>query len=498
MLRTDKARERPKPFADDWQAEGTPAPPTTVANALGAAGRAEVAALRPSSIGARFRRLSVEEIAGIPAVDRRGGIDLSPDGSEVAFAWDRSGDLEIHTTPLRGDRVIQLTDAAGRSVAPRWSPDGRWVAFLRDEGDGATALWLVDRDGEHERRLTDTAGRYADHAWSPDGKRIAFADIGSRAVHAVDVATGRTAKIADGAEPRWSPDGAWLLISRLDGDAGELVLLGARGDQVRVLDTRQGQRGTSAGGRWSPDGTMIAFTLMIAGRREVAFAQIREGSVARVERLGATPFEGSEPVWRPDGRGVVYRRHRDADVSLRRAFTVSHADDAVMDLPGTHGSAQLAPDSETVVALLGAPRGGVDIVMRPKGAVAIARITRSLPGTIDPAVLVDPVYVTDGSAGSLVYVPHAEAADGSRRAAVAIRRERPLRDWDPAAQLLADHGHAVIVGPAGVAGARRILASAGLASERDPVIEHRPGAEGARTGAAGALQDLLARAQAGR
>jgi len=68
--------------------------------------------------------------------------------------------------PLDGD--------GRRSIAPRWSPDGRQVAFLRDEGDGWLQIALVDRDGERARTFTSEPLDHSDLAWSPDGRWIAY------------------------------------------------------------------------------------------------------------------------------------------------------------------------------------------------------------------------------------------------------------------------------------------------------------------------------------
>src|SRR5437868_3003852 len=143
---------RPRAFADDWNATSTPRPPTTIANPDASIVTADLP-LTPRSIGAKFRRLDVAELAGVPYVDYMwGGIDLSADGSEVAFAWNRSGTFELYSAPLERERTFQLTDATQRSVWPRWSPDGRSVAFLRDAGgDERFDIWLVDRNGEQER-----------------------------------------------------------------------------------------------------------------------------------------------------------------------------------------------------------------------------------------------------------------------------------------------------------------------------------------------------------
>jgi Tol biopolymer transport system component len=344
----ERPRERPKPFAKLWDAPGTPHRPQTVAEPIRDVPRTT------TRIGVRTN------------VDMEGGIHLSPDGGEVAFAWDRSGAMEIYTAPLVGDRVIQLTEAEARSTSPRWSPDGHWVAFLRDDGSPHRSLWLVDRDGEHEHPLTRSPGAYRDPAWSPDGRRIAIAD--GRAIHLVDASTGERTRVADGAQPRWSSDGSSILFS----SDGALFAIDATGGEARALALGGIGRATDAS--WSPDGSMLAFTLAAQGKSEIAFAYVADGAIARVERLGVTPFQDSDPVWRPDGRGVVYHRREKGSTSLRRVFTVSHADDAVLDVPGTCGPAQVGLDSETVVAVLAEPVGGASLVVRPKGAIAIARI----------------------------------------------------------------------------------------------------------------------------
>ena len=214
-------RPRPKPFAEDWRATSTERPPTTIANPPTDIVPA-AAGFKPRPLGERFRHVPIEDLVGSPYVDYVwGGIDLSADGTEIAFSWNKSGNFEIYSAPIERERIYQLTDAKERSVSPRWSPDGKQLAFLRDTGGNERLdIWLVDRDGETERNLTSEPNvTHRDIEWSPDGARIAYvANAGGKgfAVHVIDVATGRKRSLTDGkfddAQPRWSPDGKRLLF----------------------------------------------------------------------------------------------------------------------------------------------------------------------------------------------------------------------------------------------------------------------------------------------
>ncbi len=465
---TDRPRERPRPFADEWSSPGTPRPPSTIANPLGAAGRIEPAPLRRPSLGAHYRRFAADEIAAVASVDGEGGIDLSGDGSEVVFAWDRSGEWEIYTAPLSGDRIIQLTEARAISRSPRWSPDASWIAFLRSDEAGRSAIWLVDRDGERERRLTPADAAYREHAWSPDGTHlVAVAANGD--LHVIDAASGEARRIARGSQPCWSRDGASILFTvAIDGARTDLAVVAASGGEPRLLGTAD-RDGSSRDGSWAPDGRTIAFTTTVRGRREVAFARFRDGSVVNVEHLGATPFDAAEPVWRPDARGVVYRRWADGSVSLRRAFTVSHADEAVSDVPGVHFSPHLAPDSETAIAVLSSATRSADVIVRSKGAVEIARVTSSLAGVIDPASFIEPIAM----GAALAYLPALEAAADPPKVVVVLAA--PERSWDPVAQLLSSHGRTVIrVAASDASAAVATVEREGLGDGQDIVVVGDP------------------------
>jgi dipeptidyl aminopeptidase/acylaminoacyl peptidase len=460
--------KRPRSFAEDWQARGTPRPPTTIANPeTDIQPRPQV--IEPRSIGERYRRLSVEELAGVPYVDHVwGGIDLSPDGSEVAFSWNRSGTFEIYSAPLDGERIFQLTDAKERSVWPRWSPDAKQLAFLRDRGgDECFDIWLVDRDGEHEHNLTNEPEvTHRDIAWSPDGTKLAYVANAAGAqkgfaIHVIDAATGAKRALTDGArddyQPRWSPDGTLLVFwSRRDDTRtnADLYVVAAAGGEITRLETRGGTDGESTDPRWSPDGTRISFTTDARGRQEIAIASYAEREVGRIDHMTESIYDEYGATWRPDGRALGYLHSEDAAVSLRRVFAVSHADHAVADTPGMHASPAIGPDSDTTVFLFSRSSRPWDVYVTRERATEARAITRSLPAAIDPATLVEPTHVrypgADGAdVPALLFLPYAEALRGEELPPAIINihggpTNQHYREWNVATQVLVNNGFVVL------------------------------------------------------
>jgi dipeptidyl aminopeptidase/acylaminoacyl peptidase len=465
---SSKTTKRPKSFAEDWDARGTARPPTTIANPATDI-KPPPPVVAPRSIGDRYRRLSVEELAGVPYVDYVwGGVDLSPDGSEAAFSWNRSGTFEIFSAPLDGERIFQLTEANERSVSPRWSPDGKQLAFMRDRGgDERFEIWLVDRDGEHERNLTNEPGvMHRDIAWSPDGTKLAYAanSLGKEkgfAVHVIDVTTGAKRALTDGArddfQPRWSPDGALLLFTSRREDVrtnADLYVVAASGGEVTRLETRGGIDGESIDARWSPDGTRISFTTDTRGRHEVAIATFAERELGRIDRMTDSIHDEYGAVWRPDGRALVYLHNEDAAVSLRRVFTVSHADHAVSDIPGMHAWPAVGPDSDTTAFIFSTPSRPWDVYFTRERAIEARAITRSLPATIDPETLVEPSHVRYPSADgedvpALLFLPYAEALRGEKVPPAIINihggpTSQHHREWNVATQVFVNAGFVVL------------------------------------------------------
>ena len=177
----------------------------------------------------RVNALGAPRVRPIPA---RGDLlldpALCPRTGRLAYAnWESLHSIKrLEIGPGSDGPAAPVSFNSTRSdVQPRFSPDGRTVAF-RSTRLGRPAIWLSRPDGEGLRRLTppnEEGAWQGDHAWSPDGQWIAYAEIGRQAdIHVISalggVARRFTSDPAADREPAWSPDGQWIyFVSRRDG-----------------------------------------------------------------------------------------------------------------------------------------------------------------------------------------------------------------------------------------------------------------------------------------
>ncbi|HTX00617.1 MAG TPA: S9 family peptidase [Acidimicrobiales bacterium] len=233
---------------------------------------------------------------------------LSADGSTIAFVVgtpDKETDkvaTAIWVAPTDGSAPARPFTAGPKDSAPRWSPDGRWLAFVAERGHGPQ-LHLASLEGGEAVALTEAPYGVSGPAWSPDGGRLAFVartgdwkdpedqtaveraaprvvtgmrsrfdGIGwfdSRRSHVFVVPRdgGDATQVTDGDfdddDPAWSPDGARLAFvsdrsetrcDEVQRDVWTVALRGAR----RPRRLTRG-RGTAAGPQFSPDGTLVAY-----------------------------------------------------------------------------------------------------------------------------------------------------------------------------------------------------------------------------------------------
>ncbi|MEO6055244.1 MAG: S9 family peptidase, partial [Gemmatimonadales bacterium] len=262
------------------------------------------------------RPVGVDDLARVREVsDPR----ISPDGAWVAYtvsAPDAAKDADntdIWMASWDGKRQVQLTRGPAGDHAPRWSPDGRTLAYLSDRDDKheVDQLWLLDRAGGEPERVTDLPGGVSDLAWAPDGRRLALI-----------VSDPDSTRPAPGDTTDRAP--APIVVDRFVFKEDETGWLGARRDHLYLYDVATRAVTPLVTGdydeavpAWSPDGSAIAFV----SRRRPDFDRTDNYDLYVVEATpGAEPralttFPGPDlnpewgsrgPAWSPDGRLIAY------------------------------------------------------------------------------------------------------------------------------------------------------------------------------------------------
>jgi Tol biopolymer transport system component len=141
----------------------------------------------------------------------------SPDGTRIVWRSDRTGFGEIWMAGAAGESPLQLTHVDPYSGSPRWSPDGRWIAFNRVIGN-RRQIFVVDSEGRNLRAITNGPYDNLYASWSRDGRSIYYGSMrtGSWQVwkHSLEDGTEVQLTKNGGFDPTESYDGKTIYFSK--------------------------------------------------------------------------------------------------------------------------------------------------------------------------------------------------------------------------------------------------------------------------------------------
>jgi dipeptidyl aminopeptidase/acylaminoacyl peptidase len=257
---------------------------------------------------------------------------LSPDAQSVAYSVktlslkDDKSEERIWTVPVSGGDAIPMSAEGVSSSHPRWSPDGKFLAFLSARNEGKTQIWLLNRSGGEAQHLTDTPQDVDDFAWSPDSARVVVILRDPSEEELADAKTKDKDKDDAGDKDKKPKTRKPWVIDRMQFKTDEVGYLDRRRAHLYILDlaTRQLTQITSgdyddAQPAWSPDGRLIAFA---SNRSQPDPDRTYNTDVWVVEanntdkgahliQVTTNPGDDSAPAWSPDGKLIAYTTQLD-------------------------------------------------------------------------------------------------------------------------------------------------------------------------------------------
>lgn len=325
----------------------------------------------PPGLKTREVRITVDEGSWM-------NVDVSPDGKTIAF--DLLGD--IYTMPIAGGTPKRIAEGLAYEHQPRFSPDGKRIAFTSDRGGGDN-IWIMNADGSDKKALTSESFRLLNQpSWSPDGRFIVAKkhfttqrSLGTGEVWLYHVAGGGGVPLVKRAnevlqkelgEPIPAPDGKSVYYVRniTPGNIFEYAQDSGRNIfDIERYDLSTGEVSTAVTGLGgavrptpSPDGKSIAFVRRVDGVSTLWLKQLDTGAERKlfgpldrdVQETWAVTGLYPNMAWTPDSRAIVFwtggklwRLDTGSDKPVPIPFRI---DDTRVVIDGPHPQIEVSPD----------------------------------------------------------------------------------------------------------------------------------------------------------